>query len=464
MTNPRHTPSAGLELRDSQQAALSSLLSGGRKFAALWAEPRSGKTAVALRWLQAIGVRVAVVVGPKIAEVTWREEAPKWLSIPHRYFPLTAGNKYPELGELLHDGISILFVNYEQFGKAPFKRLRPFLKKVAGLVKGGGAMLLDESHLIKTPASVTGRNIRPLAHDWAYRLLITGTPVTNPTQIDAVYGQWAFLDPSIRDKWESAKAFREHFGIWTNVKGFPELVRPRNQWELHQYLQPHVITMAGPKSTLRLRKVNYGLPESVASCAETLAKKAIARWERHTVAALNPLTRLLRLRQMVAGWCTDDEGNPFLIGPAAVARLGALDKVLSKASGKSIVACTHLYEVAMVSAFLMDSGIEHLVITGDTKDKESVINGFRENPDVMALLVQPRTVSMAVDISVANMLIWFSSDFNYVTFKQTSDRIKLSKQDPMVYFLCAKGSVDEDVWVTLHEDHDHLRKLISSMR
>ena len=198
-----------LKLRDSQRVALERLCEPGRHFAALWAEPRSGKTAVALRWIEHVRPRVAVVVGPKVAEATWRTEAAKWLRVDYRFFPLTTGNAYPDPSSF--SGITILFVNYDQFAKAPWKRLGPFLRKMSDLCGGQGAMLLDESHIIKTPSAVIGRNIRPLAHHWHYRLLMTGTPVTNPDQIDAVYGQWTFLNPAIRDRWATARDFREHF-------------------------------------------------------------------------------------------------------------------------------------------------------------------------------------------------------------------------------------------------------------
>lgn len=123
-----------LKLRDSQRVALKRLCEPGRTFAALWAEPRSGKTAVSLRWLDHVKPKVAVVVGPKVAEGVWRAEAAKWLKTPYRFFPLTAGNQYPDFSRLKHEGLTILFVNYDQFGKAPYKRLKPFLDKVYKLV------------------------------------------------------------------------------------------------------------------------------------------------------------------------------------------------------------------------------------------------------------------------------------------------------------------------------------------
>lgn len=468
-----------LELRDSQKVALAKLTEPGRNFAALWAEPRSGKTAVSLKLIEHKVPRVAVVVGPKIAEGVWRTEAAKWLDIPYRFHPLTAGNEYPDL---TYRGVfrvtHLLFVNYEQFGKQPWQRLRPFLKELAKLADFKGMMLLDESHQIKTPSSVTGRNIRPLAHEWnGYRLLITGTPVTNPNQIDAIYGQWTFVNPDIRERWPSARDFREYFGEWTTVKGYPELVRPIRQAEMNAYIQNDVVTMVGPGEPVPIRKVRYRVPANVLAAHQQMLKKGVIKYKDGTfytykeevddareVIGLNPLTRLLRMRTLVGGWLKDDEGQSFSVAPAARARLAALGKVLSRCDGKVIIACTHLWEVKLVRRYLRLKGIGHTIITGATKNKNHVIEAFQRDRDLRVLLVQPRTVAMAVDISVANDLIWYTSDFNYVTFKQASDRIKLSPKSPTVWFLCGRDTVDEDVWTTLQEDHEHLTKVVRRIR
>jgi hypothetical protein len=293
---------------------------------------------------------------------------------------------------------------------------------------------------------------------------MTGTPVTNPDQIDAVYGQWTFLDPSIRDHWPSARDFREYFGEWNTYKGFPELVRPRHQYELNQYLQPNVVTMLGPGKPVPVRKVGYPVPSSVLKLHRTMLKKGVVYIGKHDVVGLNPLTRLLRMRTLVGGWLKDDQGRSFTVKPAAQARLLALGKVLSRCNGKIIIACTHLHEVKLVTRYLDQKGIGHLVITGATREKNHVIEAFQQDRDARVLLVQPRTVAMAVDISVANDLIWYTSDFNYVTFKQASDRIKLSPANPRVWFLCGRGTVDEDVWETLQEDHEHLRKVVRRIK
>jgi hypothetical protein len=469
-----------LQLRDTQRVALERLTEPGRTYAALWAEPRSGKTAVALKWIEHHRPRVALIVGPKIAEATWRTEAAKWLSIPYRFHPLTTGNEYPDLdrfGGRFRGPTQLLFVNYEQFGKAPWQRLRPFLDKVSKLCKREGMMLLDESHIIKTPNGQIGKTIRPLAYKWKYRLLMTGTPVTNPNQIDAVYGQWTFVNPDIRERWASARDFREHFGEWTTVKGYPELVRPIRQAELNEYIQSDVITMVGPNADIPVRRMRYRVPADIMVAHKQMLKKGVlyyrdkqfidpklAEDDDVTVVGLNPLTRLLRQRTLVAGWLKDDEGRSFTVPVAARARLKALGAVMRRCDGKIIIACTHLWEVRLVERYLRIKKYGYRIVTGATRERNAVIEDFQRDRDVRVLLVQPRTVSMAVDISVANDLIWYTSDFNYVTFKQTSDRIKLSPADPTVWFLCGRNTVDEDVWITLQEDHDHLNKLVRRIR
>ena len=456
-------------LRESQRAALNVLCDPERTFAALWAEPRSGKTATCLRWVVYHKPKVVLVVGPKIAENVWRIESAEWLEdVSHRFYPLTVGNMRPDPSLLTsYNGVNILFINYEQFTKAAGIKTLPYIRSVARAIDHQGMMILDESHYIKTPNSVIGKAIRPTASDWKLRLIVTGTPVTNPNQVDAIYGQWTWLDPAIRDRWPTAKDFREYFGEWQHYKGFPELVRLKNQAELMRYLQPNVVTLTGQAEPVPHSRVMYRLDPTVEEWSTTLFREGVVKTSVGTVAALNPLTRLLRLRQMIAGHCMVDTGNDEEIRylkPAMAARLRALAGVLNQVQGKVIISCSHIAEVNIVSAYLSKKGTGYSVVTGATSNKDMALDKFRASPTCRVLIVQPQTVSMAVDISVANSLIWYTSDFNYVTFKQTSDRIKLSPAKPRVYFLCARGSVDEDVWDTLMVDHDHLRKVLDKIR
>lgn len=448
------------ELYPSQRAALSKLCEEGRTYAALWAEPRSGKTAVALRWVEHVSPRVVVVVAPLIAQDVWKREATKWLKKKYRFYSLTTHDGYIDSKLLHEDCINLFFVNYDRFGKQPWSKLRPYLKEIQLWSNRESCMILDESHVIKSPSSVIGRNIRSIARWWEYRLIITGTPVTNPSQIDSLYGQWCFLNPGIRDSWPSARNFRNYFGEWTSYRGFPELVRPIRQAEMHAYFQPDVVSMAGKKHSLSYKIWKYSLDTTTRGYLETLIKEGLVNIDGHTCTGLNPLTRLIRARMIVAGWCVDEDDVNISIPSSLARRTAVLSRVLEKCEGKSIVCCTHLYEIELVSQYLTEQGVSFAVIKGGVKDKNRIIETFQHTDQYEILIVQPTTVAMAVDISVAEDLIWYSCDFNYVTFKQTSDRIKLNINSPKVHFICAKHSPDELVWITMIQDKDHLKKTL----
>src|SRR5690606_4111181 len=73
----------------------------------------------------------------------------------------------------------------------------------------GGLIIADESHRIKTPSAQQSKAMRRLGKLAAYRLLLTGTPVTqNPLDI---WSQYAVLDEGIFGR--SFYAFRNRYAI-----------------------------------------------------------------------------------------------------------------------------------------------------------------------------------------------------------------------------------------------------------
>src|SRR5690606_19864737 len=73
----------------------------------------------------------------------------------------------------------------------------------------GGLIIADESHRIKTPGAQQSKAMGRLGQVAAYRLMLTGTPVTqNPLDI---WSQYQFLDPSIFGR--SFYAFRNRYAI-----------------------------------------------------------------------------------------------------------------------------------------------------------------------------------------------------------------------------------------------------------
>src|SRR5690606_20687268 len=90
-----------------------------------------------------------------------------------------------------------------------------------------GLIIADESHRIKTPGAQQSKAMGRLGQVAAYRLMLTGTPVTqNPLDL---WSQYRFLDPSIFPR--SYYAFRNRYAVMGGYQNY-QIVGYRNLDEL----------------------------------------------------------------------------------------------------------------------------------------------------------------------------------------------------------------------------------------
>lgn len=447
-----------MKLWPSQRAALDA--ARDKDMLALWAQPRSGKTATALLWALSKHPSWVFVVGPKIAAGVWEKAAVDWGNGKVASFFLEAGKPDPAPEALLaaaqRDVTPLVFVNYELCYNRSWTRVKKFLDSMQRVYPANkAAALLDESHLIKSPRAQSGRNLRRVAPMFAYRAILTGTPVSNVNAVTETYGQWTFLDPSIRERFPSALAFREHFGEWTSYKGFPELVRARNVPELHTLLSEHVVTLTDRAESPRTRVVRFSADAATRRVLEDLRRTNVAVLpDGQTVYAELPITRLLEERKVVGGtaWAG-----------AHTRRTKALLHSLGSHPGKAVVACAFLDEVDVVERALREAGRPVWRVTGSTKDKHRVLEEFAEHQSHEAtLVVQPATVSVAVDMRAAQQVVWYTLGTKYSEYKQMSDRVKLAN-NPLITILQAEGTVDEELYLSTVRNKKHLTKTMTGV-
>ena len=156
---------AGLagELMPFQRAGVLYALERRRLFLA--DEQGLGKTIQALATIQADDAYPAVVVCPASLKLNWLREARRWL--PQRSACEVSGRTSRGLAEA-----EIVVINYEIVG-AHLEALEQIAPR---------ALILDESHYIKSPKAARTRAVLALAEclgPSALRLALTGTPIVN---------------------------------------------------------------------------------------------------------------------------------------------------------------------------------------------------------------------------------------------------------------------------------------------
>ena len=212
---------------DHQMAALKTALK--LKQCALLMEPRTGKTKVAIDYLSALSLAGkldrAVIVAPARVLDVWIEEFHTHCPVNYHITTWDAKARkqvLPPVNPAYR--LNVILVNYEAFGyggqmlasgrrskrTGRFKHREQLLRWVDGKP---AAMILDESHKIKSSSSRSSVMIVSMREQFEYRLILTGTPVTKAKRVFDIYMQWKFLNPQRFAEWPTDDAFKHEFGL-----------------------------------------------------------------------------------------------------------------------------------------------------------------------------------------------------------------------------------------------------------
>lgn len=173
-----------------------------REAAALFDEQGLGKSK---QLIDAIALDVrdnvidgALIVCPNTLKTTWGEEIERFSDLPYALFGSGRTARRTAFRSLQS---TFYVINYEAIA-AELPSLRALLrfKRMA--------LVLDESHRIKTPTARVTRSVLSLRSDAAKRYIMTGTPVANKPE--DIWTQYFFLDDGITLE-TSFQAFRSRF-------------------------------------------------------------------------------------------------------------------------------------------------------------------------------------------------------------------------------------------------------------
>lgn len=201
-------------------------------FAFFW-EPGAGKTFgtihVAKSRFARDEVDLVVVICPNSITQVWPSEFEKWAPEVDTYVQVMKPGATPKRAP--KGSLEVVVFSVESLSQGGM------YAKMLAYVKGRRALcVMDESSRIKNPASNRTKNATKIAWSCDYRLILTGTPVTQGPH--DLFAQMRFLDPDIIgiNKWT---AFRARYCI---IGGFEnrQIVGYQNIDELMDRIRPYV--------------------------------------------------------------------------------------------------------------------------------------------------------------------------------------------------------------------------------
>lgn len=414
-------------------------------------DPGMGKTLGTLAIARYLKLTRIVIVCPVVAKGVWRREVAKW-------WPAAACIEVEEVNGPIN-GPTFALISYDKLidpvpadprklrNMAGRDRLHSLLRWTPDLV------VFDEAHYIKDYKTKRSRASSKLAAGAQYRLLLSGTPAHSPLDW---WQQYRIIDPRHGLWSQSFQRYREDVLVLTGPNGnWPKkgpdgkpLMKPGARNRILEGMAPY--THHADASLVHLPEPIESIVPVTLSPTENKHYVEMAKYLRTELdpdtdaEALIVLTKLLRLSQISAGFVTDQNG---VLRDLGTSKLDACLEMLSEREHqKVVVSCRFAHDLKRLSTALEARGIDFKKIDGSTPEKQrpAIEDWFQKEAGPKVLLLQQRAGGVAITLSEADALIFFTLENSVVAWRQTWGRVWRIGQKGHVQIIYLVGDNTQD--------------------
>jgi len=398
-----------------------------------------GKTLQTLTWLAWLKDRneknhkPSLVICPASVLHNWRREAEKFTP-GLKVLVLESGAARHNLRKQIpqHD---LIVTNY-----ALLRRDLEELQKFAFR-----AVILDEAQFIKNPGAQVTQSVKQLKCE--HKLALTGTPLEN--RLLDLWSIVDFIQPTYLGNQEQFLETYEPRG--ENAEAAQRIARRRLSARLRplllRRLKKHVAKDLPDRIEERRdcplgdeqRKLYLAeLRRSRDQIMHAVAEQGLNKSKMHVLAALT------RLRQVCC--------HPSLVGSdTASGKTDTLFELLDPliADGQKVLVFSQF--VQMLQILEKECKLRNIhthMLTGQTKDRQQVVNAFQQDTGAGVFLLSLRAAGTGLNLTNASYVVLYDPWWNPAVEAQAIDRSHRIGQTQTVnaYRLIAPGTVEEKIW------------------
>jgi SNF2 family DNA or RNA helicase len=321
-------------------------------------------------------------------------------------------------------------------------------------------VFFDESQNMKNPQSQ--RNMAARALSSRSKIVITGTPVENNT-FD-LYGQLSIACPGLLG---SLTHFRDVYSSPIDKFG----VKKRTT-ELQKKVEPFILRrtkdQVAPELPEKIEMVVYCemKPEQrqVYNAYEKEFREYISSKtdEDLSKSSMYVLKGITRLRQIC--------DSPALVGEKAPGAASSKIETLithieDKSSGNKVLVFSQFVTMLdLIKAELQEKGISYSYLTGKTKNRETVINQFQDDPNIRVFLISLKAGGTGLNLTEANYVYIIDPWWNPAVENQAIDRCYRigQKKNVVAVRLMCPDTVEEKIMKLQQLKKDRMDDLIKS--
>lgn len=305
-------------------------------------------------------------------------------------------------------------------------------------------IILDESQAIKNPESRTSQAVNELESN--HKLVLTGTPVEN-SLID-LWSQLNFLNKGLLGNLE----------LFKNEYLFP-LDRNKDeeiQKRLKKIIEPFILRR-------RKEEVAKDLPsltEDIRYCEMSDQQRKFYETEKGQIrrqvlenieknglgnSSIEILRAMMRLRQL--------SNHPIMMDDSYDGDSGKFDEVLRsihnivEEKNKVLVFSSFVKHLNIFAKHFESVGINYSMLTGSTKDREAVVNSFKNDQDTHVFLISIKAGGVGLNLTEADYVFLLDPWWNPAVEQQAISRAHRIGQSKNVfaYKFISKDTIEEKI-------------------
>ncbi len=301
--------------------------------------------------------------------------------------------------------------------------------------------VFDEAQRIKNPRTKAARASRRI--EASFRVALTGTPLEN-----RLLELWSVVDLILPGFLGSEREFK---GVYRNP----------THHQLHRLRQRlAVLTLRRVKEQVlsdlpdkvedlrfcRLVEEQRGLYDAIHSQEATRIADAL-RDPDAEIPYMHIFALLTRLKQVCDHPALVDSGSS---SPARSGKLDVFEQILEEALAgdhQVVVFSQYVKMIELLSRYLDRQSIDHLVLTGATRDRDRVIRRFNSEQHERVLLASLLAGGIGIDLTGASVVIHYDRWWNPAREDQATDRVHRlgQRRFVQVFKLITRDTIEERI-------------------
>ena len=321
--------------------------------------------------------------------------------------------------------------------------------------------VLDESQYIKNPTSKTYKAILQLRAK--NRLVLTGTPIEN--SLSDLWSQMNFLNPGLLG---SQAFFQKMF-----IAPIEKLADEKQQEQLQLIIRPFILR----RKKDEVAKDLPPLTEQVLVCKMADEQEKMYEEEKSVIrnaileniekvglkkSSIVVLQGLTKLRQLA--------NHPSLIDKDSDEQSGKFDQIMEMLENlvaekhKVLIFSSFVSHLELVKQSIESKNWKYSLLTGQTTNREKVINEFQDDPENHIFLISLKAGGVGLNLTKAGYVFIIDPWWNPASENQAVSRAHRIGQDKQVfvYRFITENSIEEKIQLLKERKTSLADKFINS--